>query len=284
MAKCTRPKWGFHALAVALLLAAAPAARAENTLSGQQIRDLMTGTTVAFKARRGNARVRLTFAAGGKVSAAITGGRIQGDRGTWEVVKDRVLCLQFERLNQGRRGCISLTRQGRTIHRYGARTGKPAPIPVWTIVVAGPGVGRVGVAAGPPVGQRGRGRGQGRGDKNAPDFAKDYVTGPKLRALVSGTTVSHISPRSGHAIRMTWNRDGSVVASGAKNTRNGTWSIERGQRAFCLDMPMYRRGKTCMFLIRRGTHIERYTRRHRRMKGADWVIVELGPDANRSAD
>ncbi len=257
-------------VALGTCLALAPRVMAEQrTLSGEQIRDLVAGTTVAFENRQNGAKLRLTFRPGGEAALAITGGPMKSSKGRWAIENRRLLCLTIRPLRQGQKSCGAVIRKGSIIQRVAPQTGE-ARGPAWTIVTAGPGVARVGTPAGPPIGGR-----AGKADREAPDIAKAYVRGPALRALVSGTTVSHVSPRSGSAVRMTWRPDGRVDAATPKRTLNGRWRIE-GDSVFCLELEVLPGGSACLHLVRRGNRIERYSRRHRRLKGEDWVIVTPG--------
>ena len=258
---------------MALLAAASAATAQQKSLSGQQIRDLMTGTTVAFTAPNGKTRIRMTFSAGGGAAAALTGGKIKSDTGKWTVERNRLMCIQFQRLREGKKGCFAVIRQGRAIKRYNPKTGKPAPGPEWTIVTAGPGAAKVGAPAGPVLGQKG---GRAGADRPGGKDVSRYVTGAALRALVTGTTVHHVSPRSGKAVTMTWERDGTISAMSERKQVTGHWTIER-ERNFCMEMSIFAKGKACMLLIRNGNRIERYSAKtQKRVNGQDWEIAKLG--------
>ena len=107
-----------------------------------------------------------------------------------------------------------------------------------------------------------------------------FLTAAQLRLLITGTEISHTSPRSGNAVLMKFLADGTVDGTvGLGTPINGTWQIkENGQ--LCFDVAVLGNG-ICFYLIRKGDNLERYNRDGRPAKGIDWTISNPGPDANK---
>lgn len=107
-----------------------------------------------------------------------------------------------------------------------------------------------------------------------------FLTAAQLRLLITGTEISHVSPRSGNDVFMKFLADGTVDGNvGSGGIVNGTWQIkENGQ--LCFDIAVLG-NRICFYLVRKGDNLVRYNRDGRPAKGIDWTIVNPGPDANK---
>jgi len=109
----------FGRLMVAACLCAAPAARAEPVmLSAAEIKELVAGATVEIDAGFG-ARIPLRFAADGQVAGEARAFSFflgaASDTGRWWLEQDK-LCQRFTKWFDAAPQCLTLTRDGRTIH------------------------------------------------------------------------------------------------------------------------------------------------------------------------
>lgn len=111
---------------------------------------------------------------------------------------------------------------------------------------------------------------------------RDAARGQDLKNLVSGTRLTHVSPRSGNQVQLNFRADGKlrIVRRGGRELQ-GRWYI-RGGRLMCLELSIFRRGKACMLFVRNGNSIVRYKRNGKKVKGADYKIVIFGPRARNA--
>ncbi len=116
---------GFLAV-ITVFLIASPT-KAEETLSGSQIKDTIVGKTLKWK-KRGSDPVQIEYKADGKLNGFVPGhGR--SDEGKWWVEGDN-FCRQWSRWRNGKKSCTVWTREGNKVkaHKEGKFTGWSAGI------------------------------------------------------------------------------------------------------------------------------------------------------------
>lgn len=127
--------------------------------------------------------------------------------------------------------------------------------------------------------QKDGGMGAAQGPAKGPG-GEAFLTAAQLKLLITGTEISHVSPRSGNAVLMKFLADGTVDGTvGSGSPVNGTWQI-KGTGQLCFDVAVLG-NEICFYLVRKGDNLVRYNRDGRPAKGIDWTIVNPGPDANK---
>ena len=126
---------------------------------------------------------------------------------------------------------------------------------------------------------KGGGMGAAQGPAKGPG-GEIFLTAAQVKLLISGTEITHTSPRSGNFVFMKFLADGTVDGNvGSGVIVNGTWQVRaRGQ--LCFDVAVLG-NELCFYLVRQGDNIVRYDRDGSPAKGIDWTIVKPGPDANK---
>lgn len=124
--------------------------------------------------------------------------------------------------------------------------------------------------------------GGGSGPKKGPN-GEIFLTADQLRDLVTGTEISHVSPRSGSPVEMTFlsggNVSGTVGSRRGRQSVTGTWEIKQNGQ-LCFDVEVLG-NRICFYLVRKGRNLVRYNKDGQPAKGIDWTIVKAGPNANK---
>ena len=113
-------KFGAFVMAVGLVLQAATALAGPATLSGEELRQAISGKTVYLNISGFELPIR--YAANGRMSgkmstiaASFSRGDGSSDHGKWWVANDQ-LCQQWSSWMDGKSYCYKLTRDGATVH------------------------------------------------------------------------------------------------------------------------------------------------------------------------
>lgn len=120
----------------------------------------------------------------------------------------------------------------------------------------------------------------GGGGQQGPNGPK-WLTAEQLRMLLTGTEISHVSPKSGSHVQMIFRPDGSLDGSvgqqGADLT--GSWRItDAGTICFHANQLG---DNLCFRLVKSGNQLKRYKPNGQPMHGIDWTIERPGPDAGK---
>lgn len=108
---------------------------------------------------------------------------------------------------------------------------------------------------------------------------KPFLNEEQLRLLMTGTEISHVSPRSNSNVRLEF-REGGVAGGviGTSTLITGRWWItEKGTICFAVQQLG---DDLCFFLVKNGDRLKRYNPRKEPQKGEDWIIVSPGPQAH----
>lgn len=113
--------------------------------------------------------------------------------------------------------------------------------------------------------------------------AMPWLNGDQVRKLMSGTEVSHVSPRNGAPMTMNFKADGTMDGTaGNSNTVTGAWQV-RPDGQFCFDSSAATK-TICFYLIRKGDKVQRLNNKKVPAPGIDWSIVRPGPEAAKVPD
>jgi hypothetical protein len=193
----TKMKILFRVLLLAAAAVAPPADAAP--LNGDQIKILMSGTTVDTVIKGKGFPIKLTFDADGSLTAHIQNPQgSRRDSGKWWTDKNRLLCWQLGRLFWGKQVCATAELDGKEIVRHFARSGNRIEVP-WTINTPGPGAATIiRAATADPT----------RTPKATP--AVGALDAAAIVKLMAGTTVRTKSVKGGYPASFFFQKDGSL--------------------------------------------------------------------------
>ncbi len=199
-------------------------------LIGDQIKKLMSGTTVKTETRDDSSPVYLAFKADGSLTLRIERvGQNLYDAGKWWTARNRLLCWQFEQFFSASRQCATIALEGNDIVRHWGRSGKLVDV-AWVIGEAGPEAGAIMRAASSTAAPR-PARPPSRPGATAQEGAELNAGG--IRNVMSGATVK-TKTRIGFPWYLAFKADGSMTGrverpdGGAKHD-DGKWWTARNR-------------------------------------------------------
>jgi hypothetical protein len=131
-------------------------------------------------------------------------------------------------------------------------------------------------------GGAGAGPGPGTGLGAGGGVQAFWLKGEQVKQLITGSEITHTSPRSGSAVQLVFKGDGSLGGTAGKAEITGTWNV-RPDGLLCFEASALG-DKICFYLIRKGNEIQRLTRQKAPAKGINWKIVKAGPGTGTVAD
>jgi len=235
------------------------APRADGRLGPQQLRALVIGAAVETTTDTGQQR-RFRFAPDG-VMTGTQGGR--DDSGRWWINRKGALCFQWNRFAQALKRCRFVDREGNDYVLYKVTGEKWHQI--WKFTQAG-GAAPTGIAKGrPPTGADG----------------EPLLSGPNLRALMAGSTVTTESQR-GAPLTIQFAIDGTLPSTidsprGMIEDNGRWWMNPKG--GLCWQWTRFGEGKLrCVRVKRNGDRVDLY-----KMNGESldkiWTLARRGPNS-----
>jgi len=105
-------------------------ANAGKFMSGDELKKLFSGVSIAHKSPRSGKPLVMRFNPGGSAAVKVEDGR--AGKGKWWVSGNQ-FCMKFSKFVKGKTICHKLERRGGSLIRYNSR-GKPKPGIDWRIV------------------------------------------------------------------------------------------------------------------------------------------------------
>jgi hypothetical protein len=102
--------------------------------------------------------------------------------------------------------------------------------------------------------------------------AEAVMTPSELQSLFSNVTISHVSPRSGDAVRLIFQSNGTLDGRAGNRSDRGKWWVSRNGR-LCFQFPKLEQGERhCHYLVRKGNRLVRLNRDKAAKAGEDWIV------------
>jgi len=104
-------------------------------------------------------------------------------------------------------------------------------------------------------------------------YAQKFLTRQQTKTLFNGARITHVSPRSGQSVYISFSANGTISGSSGSRFDTGKWWVNK-RGAICFQFNKLLGGqRACHLLVRNGNRLVRYHVKNKQAKtGEDWII------------